>query len=1554
MKRWMSLMLVFLLVFGLIPLNFALAESAPNTSAASTDLFANESFETTVSNSAWLNGIAPANWTRYVFSGTPVFAVDSTVAHTGTNSARLEAASTARATLYQQANVERGKTYRISGWLKTENISNQALVRFQVPRPSGNLLINIVQVSGTKDWTYFERNVTIPQDATLPASLKVEAFLETGTGKVWFDDIALQEWVAVQGVSLTPAVNSLQVGDQVALSPQFTPENATNRNVTWSSSNESVATIRPDGMVTAVADGYSIITAKTADGGFTAASVVSVGAPPSLTVDPFEATADEDGGVDSRLSATDTAGGSIAFAKATDPANGVATVYPDGRITYYPNANFHGTDRFMVMAQTGSGGPQFAMATIQVNAVNDAPALDLNWSSTPENTALNGRLQQATDADGDTLAWTKVSDPAHGTVQVNKDGTYVYTPQTGYAGYDGFQVAVSDGNGGSTEGSMQIFVVPDAGELLAKFQSSPSYGQHPRLLANKSDFDRARSLIQTDRYMSAWYQQLQKESAPLLQTSPLPYASGGTNNGAIYDRLIRIALMYQLSGDSRYATRTIQELEALAAYPDWGDRTNNILAMASLSFAVSLSYDWVYEAMTPEQRADIAQAIQDKVLGVANDWYNGVFTHNGENNNINLFDNGNFGLAALAIADASPSAQTAATKALQGMYRKLQQALRFYSPDGAWPEGPAYWHYGGQYLTYMVASMNNVLGTDYGLSSLPGFKNSANYQQQLLGPNGYFNFSDGGISMAQPESMWYASFYNQPELAWHLGDLYDRQGVYDPLYLVLYRPGMFDTAPTQLDSFYGEIESGEMRSAWDDPQALYAAMKGRNETLGSHYDLDAGSFVFDALGYRWAMDLGTEDYSLPGYWDSNYQRWTLYRKKTEGHNTIVVNPVQNPVLQQDPHGTATRIRQESKPRGAFSILDMTNMYSKDAVSMKRGMMLTGDRTQLLVQDEMKLKQPSELYWFMHTQADIQIAENGKAAILSQGDKRLYVKMTEGPADAAFSVMDAEPLPTSPNPDGQTINFGVRKLAVHLTNVSEANLAIWMVPLNDTDPLPTSSPAFTPLDEWSIPDGPLPPHPARPYLDGVTVDGVPIAGFTPKGTYYQVNVPFDSTAIPVVGALGSHPYTVTQATAVPGSARVVVQDENDPSNTNSYTIVFKRLPLIGKPDHLQQYSIAGATASSVPEAAQGHTPEATIDGDLSTRWSAPGKQWIQYDLGEDKPVSALSLAIYNGTTRQQYFDIETSVDGQQWTTLYSGETSGTTEQPETILLPATKARYVRIVGSGNSSNNYNSITETAIYGPIPVSGIQLDRSEAILTEAGQQVQFTAQVSPDNATDRMVAWTSADSVVASVYSNGLVTANGEGTTTITAATEDGGFTATAQVTVDLYGPAIEFDGPSTIAQSDTASMSVNAKDAVSGVASLEVTLDGAPVQASFSIEPLSLSAGKHVIRAAAVDTVGHETVKEFTFTVDVTPDGLDAVLDAGGGKGWIKNGGILESLRAKAREAVSVESDPDKLSEALRALENEVKAQQGKGIDQVFAGLLLADLSYIRQGADGDSQ
>ncbi|NRN71366.1 Chondroitinase-B, partial [Kibdelosporangium sp. 4NS15] len=114
---------------------------------------------------------------------------------------------------------------------------------------------------------------------------------------------------------------------------------------------------------------------------------------------------------------------------------------------------------------------------------------------------------------------------------------------------------------------------------------------------------------------------------------------------------------------------------------------------------------------------------------------------------------------------------------------------------------------------------------------------------------------------------------------------------------------------------------------------------------------------------------------------------------------------------------------------------------------------------------------------------------------------------------------------------------------------------------------------------------------------------------------------------------------------------------------------------------------------------GNVPANTIDGDLTTRWSAEGDGvWIRYDLGSAQTVGSVSIAWHKGDTRRDTFDVQLSGDGSSWTTVLAGKTSsGTTLQPQNYDFADGSARYVRVVGHGNTSNDWTSITETVVNG-----------------------------------------------------------------------------------------------------------------------------------------------------------------------------------------------------------------------------------------------------------------
>jgi hypothetical protein len=127
------------------------------------------------------------------------------------------------------------------------------------------------------------------------------------------------------------------------------------------------------------------------------------------------------------------------------------------------------------------------------------------------------------------------------------------------------------------------------------------------------------------------------------------------------------------------------------------------------------------------------------------------------------------------------------------------------------------------------------------------------------------------------------------------------------------------------------------------------------------------------------------------------------------------------------------------------------------------------------------------------------------------------------------------------------------------------------------------------------------------------------------------------------------------------------------------------------------------------------PGNIVDGDLSTRWSEYGDgHWIRLDLECNREIGAVRIAFYKGDQRTADLNIQTSLDGISWTTVFSGTSTGTTTQLEMFDVVDSMARFVRVVGYGNSQNEWNSYTEIEVWKHL--SGEQLHRGFVPLMRA----------------------------------------------------------------------------------------------------------------------------------------------------------------------------------------------------------------------------------------------
>jgi hypothetical protein len=127
---------------------------------------------------------------------------------------------------------------------------------------------------------------------------------------------------------------------------------------------------------------------------------------------------------------------------------------------------------------------------------------------------------------------------------------------------------------------------------------------------------------------------------------------------------------------------------------------------------------------------------------------------------------------------------------------------------------------------------------------------------------------------------------------------------------------------------------------------------------------------------------------------------------------------------------------------------------------------------------------------------------------------------------------------------------------------------------------------------------------------------------------------------------------------------------------------------------------GATGVSA-NTNDGNVPANAVDNSLATRWSGNGDgAWLRLDLGAAHTVSRVKIAWFNGNTRASRFDWQVSSDNQQWSTVFSAQSNGTSTAEETFDFTQQTVRWLRYLGHGNTDpakGSWNSVTEISVFG-----------------------------------------------------------------------------------------------------------------------------------------------------------------------------------------------------------------------------------------------------------------
>lgn len=575
---------------------------------------------------------------------------------------------------------------------------------------------------------------------------------------------------------------------------------------------------------------------------------------------------------------------------------------------------------------------------------------------------------------------------------------------------------------------------PNADNVLSTLDKT-----HPRLLLKADDLANLKALHKNDTTLQKYVADVLKTADGCLSKESLPYNIVGPRLLHISRRCLNynlpLAFAYRWTGDEKYADKAIDNALTVCSFPDWNP--SHFLDTAEMSTAVGLTYDWLYDYMDQATRNTIKaglikhglepglKAYSDKPAWWTKSEYNW-----------NQVCNSGLTVGALAIAETDPKyAKTIVPKAVAS----LPIALRSYAPDGAWGEGTGYWDYATQYTAYGIATLDTALGTDFGISNTEGLSQAASAPIYMTGPTGLsFNYADNGENSRRrqlPWMFWLAQKYGHKKAAADEHKITKKYGAKTE-HLIWYNTPVTDQQPNPtLDKyFHGDVEVATFRSEWNNPDALFVAVKaGFNQV--NHGHLDLGTFVLDALGHRWALDLGSDDYNLDGYWDRKEggKRWQYYRLNSLSHNIPLINN-QNQLA----NGTAKIVKFRSNPDNALAVIDMTSAYKDTASKVRRTIKMIDNRKSVIVEDEFTLTKPCSITWAMTTKAAIKT--QGNIATLTIKDKTLIATIIT-PAGATFTAESAE----QQKPQRQ--NKGTRRLTVNLPDQSErATITVKLLPV----------------------------------------------------------------------------------------------------------------------------------------------------------------------------------------------------------------------------------------------------------------------------------------------------------------------------------------------------------------------------------------------------------------------------------------------------------------------------------------------------------------------------
>ncbi|KIO31339.1 hypothetical protein M407DRAFT_220470 [Tulasnella calospora MUT 4182] len=629
----------------------------------------------------------------------------------------------------------------------------------------------------------------------------------------------------------------------------------------------------------------------------------------------------------------------------------------------------------------------------------------------------------------------------------------------------------------------------------------------PRLIAPAYRWSQLPTLVGSDSYMQAFDGTIMSNANQFAQSSPVSPSANETGAygvpGQVKMRIKAFAYAYRVTSSETWLSLIWAEIQNILTYAQvpsnplsspYPYQLPYVIDWYELTSALAIAYDWLFDSWTAEQRrqieslilwAGLSSAIHD--FGLDNSTPAAWTTAPGEENCIS---NAGVLMGLLAMWDALPSNWASNADSAQRVFAQSLNSAQSYcansvSSDGSWIETPSAGLAGTTAQAELAASFLAATGGTYGLMTAnPNFERYGLSLMYATGNQGLFDYGDAEPTMYSASGnsmMFYATQYNHPE---YMLFQRDRSDAADPWSMFWYEPtvaGQFWSV-LPLDHYFDDPRDSwaSMRSSWTDGQGLFVAMKsGKLTGHSAKGDLDLGDFVIDALGERWAVELGSGMLNATGYSDSEAQdslRWLYYRKRTEGQNTILIAGENQNVGASPTCNFGSTNTVQSAKEGFDVPLDSTAFFTTDistaygeGCSVKRGIRLLNGRRQVLLQDDVSCNQ-GPIEWRMHTKATVQLDGSGFVATLTLNGHTMEIRIINPPNGACFKAEDAVRQPSDPSLPPGTIdqpNQGVTVLYISLP-AGSYNLQVLFNPQwPDLAADHYVTPPFIQIDGWTL-------------------------------------------------------------------------------------------------------------------------------------------------------------------------------------------------------------------------------------------------------------------------------------------------------------------------------------------------------------------------------------------------------------------------------------------------------------------------------------------------------